>query len=101
MRATPEIQDYARRRAVELMEAFPRIEHVHVILDHQRYLGIAEVVIQAKRHVRVEAACSSDNLKASLDAALAKVEKQLRRGREKTIVRKVAVKPKLEREDNT
>ncbi|MDD4873228.1 MAG: ribosome-associated translation inhibitor RaiA [Kiritimatiellae bacterium] len=73
------IQDYARSKAEMLIEDFPRVEYVHVILDVEKHRCIAEVLAQAKKHVRVEAKEMSDDMKASIDLAVYKVERQLRK----------------------
>ena len=92
MHATKEIQDYARDKASALVEEFPRIEHVHVILDVQKRHLIAEIVVQAKNRIRAEAKESSDRLITSIDRATDKVEKQLRRRRDKVQDHKPAMK---------
>jgi putative sigma-54 modulation protein len=78
-----EFQDYARRRAETLMESFPKTEHVHVIMDHVKHDYMAEVVVQSKHHIRVEAAETSPNLRQAIDSAMDKMEKQLQKFREK------------------
>jgi len=79
MNASEEMNDYARVKAGGLIAEFPRIEHVHVIMDIEKHGHIAELVVQARRHLRVEAKEQSDNMRVSLDRAVEKVEKQLRR----------------------
>lgn len=74
---------YAQERSEKLMEQFPGIEHIHVILDVEKHRHEAEVVVQAKNHVRVEAAESSDAMANSIDVAFERTEKQLRKVREK------------------
>lgn len=83
MDASTEIQEYARTRVEPLVEAFPRTEHIHVILSKEKHREIAEVVLQAKNHIRVEARETSGNLRASIDLAVEKVEKQMRKLRDK------------------
>jgi len=83
MHATSGLQEYARTKGETVCTDFTRVEHVHVILDVQKHLHIAEVVVQAKSHIRVEALEQTDNMRASIDAAFDKVEKQLRRLRDK------------------
>jgi ribosomal subunit interface protein len=78
-----EEQEYAREKGEGLMASFSGVEHIHIVLDVEKYLFEAEVIVQARKHVRVEATESSDNLRASIDAAFAKVEKQLRRVNDK------------------
>ena len=83
MHATGDVQQYARRKAEALVEEFPRIEHVHVILDVENRLRVARVFVQAKNHIRSETREGSENLQAAIDAAFDKVETQLRRLRDK------------------
>jgi putative sigma-54 modulation protein len=90
--ATNELQDYAKSKAEELLEAFPRIEHIHVILNAERHLCLAEAVVQSRNHTRVEAKGSSDNMRASIDMAVEKAEKQLRKIQEKVHDHKVVMK---------
>lgn len=74
---------YATYKAGELADEFPRVEHIHVILDVEKHRNIAEVVVQAKNHVRVEALESSDTMGAAIDAAIEKAHTQLRKLRDK------------------
>ena len=92
MEATDALQRYAKAKAEELVEAFPRVEHVHVILDVQKHLQIAEVVVQAKNRIHAEATESSDNMSASVDCAMEKVERQLRKSRDKVQDHKAAMR---------
>ena len=78
-----EIQEYAKLKAEILTKEFSSIEHVHVILDIEKHRKIAEVIVQARNHIRIEAAKSSDNMRASIDSAIEKAERQLRRQRDK------------------
>ncbi|HAS81417.1 MAG TPA: ribosome-associated translation inhibitor RaiA [Verrucomicrobia bacterium] len=79
----PGAKKYAEERAAKLMEMFPRVEHVHVILNVEKHRCIAEVVVQAKNHIHVEADETSDSLGNSMDVAFDRAEKQLRKLREK------------------
>jgi len=90
-----QIQAYAREQAGELAGEFPRVEHVHVILNyekHEKSRMIAHVVVQARNHIRVEAEEESDNMRTALDEAMEKVERQLRRLRDKVQDHKPAMK---------
>ncbi len=44
MQGEDDIKEYAESRATELADAFPSCEHVHIILDHEKYLFNAEVL---------------------------------------------------------
>lgn len=78
-----DLQAVARTKAEALLENFPRVEHIHVIMDHQKHLNVAEVVIQGKNHIRIEAEDSSDDMVVSLDRSFERAEKQLRKVRDK------------------
>ncbi|MDA0576882.1 MAG: ribosome-associated translation inhibitor RaiA [Verrucomicrobia bacterium] len=92
MDATAALQDYARRKADGLMADFPIVESVHVILDVQKHRHIAELVIQAKHRHRSEAEETADNMKAAIDAAVEKSERQLSRLRDKIQDHKAAMR---------
>ena len=78
-------QEFARGKAEQLMAEFPKIENVHVILDVQRHQFTAEFVVQHKALAQVEAKEVCDDLVAGIDLACEKVEKQLRKYREKVV----------------
>lgn len=78
-----EMQSYARGKAEELKADFPRIEHIHVIMDHQKHSYVGEVVVQGRNHIRIEADDTSDDIVVSLDRAFDKARRQLRKEREK------------------
>ncbi len=79
------LQVHARTRAEGLLAEFPKIEHVHVILDVVRHLFQAEFVVQHKGLAKFGTSDSSEDLVASIDRAAEKAEKQLRRHHEKII----------------
>ncbi|MFC1462729.1 HPF/RaiA family ribosome-associated protein [Verrucomicrobiota bacterium] len=78
-------QEYAKQKAEAILEEFARIkvEHVHVILNVEKHLSIAEVTAQARNHIRVEAEESGNSMRVCIDAAVDKVSRQLRRRLEK------------------
>jgi len=92
MHATEAIQEYSRGKAADLIRDFPRVEHVHVILNVEKHRKIAEVVVQAGNHIRLEAAEASDNMRASTDSAMEKIGRQLRRLRDKVQDHKTTMK---------
>lgn len=83
MNVSDEMQVYAKAKAEELTEDFPRIEHVHVIVDREKRHKVVSVVVQARNHVHVEAEESAENLRAAIDVAMEKAERQLRKLRDK------------------
>ena len=80
---TQGFQGEARAQAQELVDLFPRIEHIHVILDLENRDYVAEVVVRAKNHIHVEATETGPHMKAVLDTAMEKAERQLRKLRDK------------------
>ena len=74
---------YAEDQAAKLMADFPRVEHVHIILDHEKHRCKAEVVIQGRNHIRVEASETSEDMVNSIDVAIERASRQLRKRREK------------------
>jgi putative sigma-54 modulation protein len=92
MSATSELQEYARDKAAELLDTFPRVEHIHVILNVERHMSIAEIVAQGRNHVKIEAVGSSNDMRASIDLAIDKAEKQFRKISEKVHDHKPAMK---------
>ena len=83
MKIGEEVQNYARDKSEGILANFPRVEHVHVILDHQKHLFVGEVVVQGRNHIRIEAEDSSDDIMKSLDTAFERAQKQLRKERDK------------------
>ncbi|MEI6514395.1 MAG: ribosome-associated translation inhibitor RaiA [bacterium] len=77
------MRDYAEKRLVKLVAEFPRVDKVHAILDIQKFNHMAEVVAHAAGHIQLEGKTTSENMYASIDEAVDKVEAQLRKILEK------------------
>lgn len=92
MNATEEIQEYARGKGAMLEDEFPRIEHIHFVLDVEKHRQLATVVVQAKNRIRTEAKESSDSIRTSIDQAVDKIERQLRKLRDKVQDHSAAMK---------
>ncbi len=87
-------QDYARAKADELMREFPGIEHIHIILDEERHNKLAEIVVQARNHIRLEAEEKSDQIRGSLDSVINKIERQMRKQHDKLKDHKLTMRKK-------
>ena len=83
MEITDAIRDYASEKVAHALGEFPRVESVHVILDIEKFRQMAEVVVQAKNHIRVDARDESEDMYVSIDGAVDKAQTQLRRLRDK------------------
>ncbi len=77
--APPGVKRYAELRATKLVEQFPKIESVRVVVDTQRHMYEAQVVAQQKNLTAVGSKELADNARAAIDTAAARVEKQLRK----------------------
>ena len=83
METSDAIREYAFERIQNGLKDFPRVIKVHLILDVQKYRHLAEIVLHGKNHVDVEALAESDDMYASIDQAVEKAAKQLRKLRDK------------------
>ena len=83
MDPTDTIRQFAQEKIESQLADFPRVQTVHVIMDVEKYRHIAEVVVHAKNHIHIEAKEVSDDMYVSIDKAVEKVAKQLRRLRDK------------------
>jgi putative sigma-54 modulation protein len=92
MNATAEVQRYAQSKAGTIMEDFPKVEHVHMVLDVEKHRNIVGVFVQAKKHLRLEAQEASDKMVTAIDLATEKIRKQLGRVRDKVHDHKQAMK---------
>lgn len=72
-------KEYARSKAEELIGDFPNVENVHVIMDGHGHRMLAEIIIQGKPHLRIEASGAADEILPAVDIALDKTIKQLRK----------------------
>ena len=80
------LKEYAELRATKLLEQFPRVESVHVIVDMQRHLYEAEFIVQQKGLTAVGAKEHATSARAVIDTAAARAEKQVR----KTLTKRVS-----------
>lgn len=79
------VKNYAEQRARKIKEQFPRVESVRVVIDMQRSLYEADVIVQQKGVTAVGAKEHADNARAVIDIAAARAEKQLRKTIKKRI----------------
>jgi putative sigma-54 modulation protein len=82
---TDAIKEYARRKIQAALGEIKVVESVHVILDIQKFNQIAEVVVQGKHHMHLDAKEVSRDLYASIDLVSDKIEKQVRRVHDKIV----------------
>jgi putative sigma-54 modulation protein len=81
------LKEYVDSRMGSVLADYPRVESCHAILSHEKYRFTAEFVVQGRDKLREVAQETTDDLYASIDAAAEKIDKQLRKSREKMIAR--------------
>ncbi len=79
------LKEYAELRAQKLIQEFPKVESVHVIVDMQRHLYESEFIVQQKGLTAVGAKEHATNARSVIDTAAARAEKQLRKTRCKKV----------------
>jgi len=85
MELTDAIREHAESRLAKTSDEFPRLMSAHLILDVEKYRQMAELVIHAPNHVVVDAKEESSDMYASIDSAVDKAMKQLRKMRDKMV----------------
>ena len=82
-----ELRAYVEKRTVSVLEGYPRVESCHVVLTVEKYRHTAEFIVQGKDKLREMAQETTNDMYASIDAASLRLDKQLRKSREKMIAR--------------
>lgn len=83
MAVTEGIKDHLYEKLQKFEKYAPRLVESHVVLKKERYLFEAEVTLSAKHFYAYGEGRRKDNIFAAIDQACEKVEKQLKRFREK------------------
>jgi putative sigma-54 modulation protein len=84
----PSLREYLEAEIGGLTKFFERILEVHVILEQEKYRQMAEIVVHLPKAHRVRAREEGKNMRLAFDAAVAKVETQIKRYKEKFQERK-------------
>ena len=79
------LKEHVEARLGPVLDGFPRLESCHAILSHEKYRFSAELVVQGRDKLREVAQETTDDLYAAIDAAAEKMDKQLRKQRQKMI----------------
>lgn len=74
---------YAKLSSV--LQEYPPVENAHVVLETQRFRHSVEVIVQVKNQLNVEAKETTDDMYKSVDQVADKLDRQLRRFREKQV----------------
>jgi putative sigma-54 modulation protein len=84
MKSSPTITGFVKEHLDRLDRYFEKSKEAHVILSVEKYMQIAEVVFTAKG-VRATGKSSTQDMYASIDGAVSKVEKTLKRHHDKLV----------------
>ena len=76
------LKEYAQTKAYKLIEDFPKITTVKIIIDMQKTRSKAEIIVRAK-HTDIEADIETYDMYESIDAVVKKVHIQLKKHHDK------------------
>jgi len=76
---TDAMKDYASKKVQGLHLDYPRIIEAQVILDVQKIRHLASIVLFCANHITIEASASSQDMYASVDEALGRIARQMRK----------------------
>jgi putative sigma-54 modulation protein len=77
-----DLKDYVEEKVSGLAHYFDRVDEAHVVLQVEGHRSIADVTVHASRAV-ISSEQTADDLRSAFDRALDKVERQIRRYKER------------------
>jgi putative sigma-54 modulation protein len=83
----PELKSYIEDKVSHLSHYFDRVEEAHVVLDAEGHRKIVDVTVHASRAV-ISSEQSAEDVRSAFDRAVEKVERQIRRHKERVRDRK-------------
>jgi putative sigma-54 modulation protein len=84
MEASEAIKDYAREKVERIKKYFPDPIMAHVVLSTERgYQHVADVNIQLHNGILIKGTETTEDMYSSIDLVMAKIERQVRRYKEK------------------
>jgi len=95
MDATDAIKQYAEEKVKKIKRYFPDPIHAHVVLGLERYQHRADVNITLHNGLVLKGTETSDDMYSSIDMAMGKIEKQVRRYKDKIRSHKPQTGPML------
>jgi len=91
MEATEALKNYAKDRVQRIKKYFPEPISVHVVMSTERYNHRADVNVKLHNGLKIAGHESTENMYSSIDLVVAKIERQVRRYKEKLRARKSKV----------
>ncbi len=86
----PALKAYVEEKVQHLTRYFDRIDEAHVVLESEGHRRIADVTVHASR-VIVSSEQEADDMRSAIDRAMDKVERQIRRHKDRIRNRKGAI----------
>jgi putative sigma-54 modulation protein len=80
---TDAVREHIYQKIERSLSGLSRVHDIQVTLDLQKRTHMAGIVVTGKDHIHLEAEEESDNMYKSIDQAIDKIERQLRKLREK------------------
>ncbi len=91
MEATEALKNYAKDRVQRIKKYFPEPISVHVVMSTERYNHRADVNVKLHNGLKIAGHESTENMYSSIDLVVAKIERQVRRYKDKLRARKSKV----------
>lgn len=79
------LKQYAEKRVQKIVEKFPRLENIRVVIDSQRHLYKVEIAAQMKGQTAIGSEMQAENVRSAVDMAAARAENQLRKNRKRIV----------------
>ena len=73
------LKDYVEEKIVNIHLEYPKIIQARIILDIEKHLQIAEIILACNNHITIEAEASSRDMYESIDSAIAKITRRMRK----------------------
>ena len=83
MEATEALKDYAKDRIQRIRKYFPDPIAAHIVMSTERYNHRVDVNLQLHNGLTIAGHESTENMYSSIDLVMAKIERQVRRYKEK------------------
>ena len=80
---SPEVQEYITRKSEKLLNYFERVTAINVTLDFADERVVAEILVDAEHKHNFVARAEGEESTPTFDAALARMEQQIRKYKEK------------------
>ncbi len=88
---TPEIRGFIEKKVKKLARYFEKIHEISVVLDRVKYRHVVEIVVKAG-HITVQSTEENTDLRVTFERVLSKVQRQLKKQKERLIGNKKHLK---------